>query len=446
MNLYLFHIFIFLIFLYSSAAASNQDIEIYKKSWTANALKLQRQIDLNTPFNRATFIGTHNSANSKSYAIKFIRYVDPNQTLSVYDQLELGVRSLEFDVHWTMGRHLQKDILLCHALENHLGCSLYDRPVVEGLQELQKWLSENPKEIVILYFDRVLDGHEPRLAAYLDQYLGEFIYKPSLLKQPDDHRCVSIPTTTTKNDILKNGKQILIVAKHCDGIAPSYEEEAQFPFIWNDYVFAGIGNVPEYSYEILDTKLNENFKPYPECDKLPLFPDDPTHLSMWRVFEDRTKLSNAIEKQQKILADDIKQLIRCGINLPAVDMLTIADERLSSAIWSWAPSYPKEGLGRCAIFQKNEGVVNFPCEKSISAFACKNEHTQQFKSVLMTGLWTEGESICQMVGDDWHFAMPINGYEMMLLKDAMLDQSQTTVALAYSMDDSNQWAVTSIKF
>lgn len=437
---YSFMAFIFLTGTHAVVAASQQEIDDYKKSWVANALKLQRQIDLDTPFNQAMFLGTHNSENSKSYNIPLVRYVDPNQILSIYEQLELGIRSLEFDVHWTLGKQFEKDILLCHALDNHLGCSVYDRPVIEGLKELQTWLAENPSEIVILYFDRVLDGHEPRLASYLDQYLGRFIYKPSLLRATDQKTCVSLSTQLTKKQILTAGKQLLIVTKHCDGSQPHYEEVDQFPFTWNDYVFAGIGDMPPDSYTLLDTMIDENFLPYPDCNQSTIFSKDPNHLSMWRVFEDRTKLSNAKEETKKILADDMKELLRCRINLPTIDMLTIDDARLPAAVWSWAPDYPIEGQGRCAVYQKNEGIKNRSCEEPASGFACKN--AQQFKPLIAKAMWSEGESLCQTFGHDWHFAMPINGYEMVLLKQAMADTSLKTIALAYAMDAHNQWVVT----
>src|SRR5947208_16682357 len=90
----------------SSVAA---DIETFKHSWTAAALKLQREIDLNAPLNVATFLATHNSYNSKSYQIPFVRYIDPNQNLSIYDQLEIGVRSIELDAHWSLTQDFKKE-------------------------------------------------------------------------------------------------------------------------------------------------------------------------------------------------------------------------------------------------------------------------------------------------------------------------------------------------
>jgi hypothetical protein len=98
------------------------NLALTKEKWVQEALKLQREIDLYAPLNEATFIGTHNSYNSKSYALRILRYIDPNQLLSINDQLNAGVRSLEFDVHWTRNEYLSKDMLLCHAPASHIGC------------------------------------------------------------------------------------------------------------------------------------------------------------------------------------------------------------------------------------------------------------------------------------------------------------------------------------
>lgn len=425
----------------SGAAASSSDVEKFKHSWTAQALALQRQIDINTPLNRATFLGTHNSENSVSYQIPFVRYVDPNQNLSIYDQLEMGVRSLEFDVQWSTDAHFSKDILLCHALSNHVGCSVFDRPAPEGLQELHDWLKANPNEIVLLFFDRALDGHEPRLTSYVEEYLGEFIYKPTQVRKSLETTptCVALPGTLTKADILKAGKQLLIVAKNCDGTNPPYAEQDKFKLNWNDYVFAGIGAIPQTPFTFLDSTIGDDFTPYPDCGKSTLFVSDPEHTSLWRIFEDRTILSNIEHPHKKLLADDMKNLVRCGINWQTMDMLTADDDRLTAAVWSWAPSYP-DNNGNCAIYQLDSGIKNMPCAQTVVGFTCKEATTQAFKVVTTSGQWQDGETLCQVnAGKNWHFAMPINGNEMYLFQQVLQETGLSQVWLNYHVDKTGDW-------
>ena len=153
-------VFLSLFCIFQTVKAESDLTQSANSKWLMRALALQRQIDLNAPIIQATFIGTHNSYNSESYRIPFIRYIDPNHTLSVYEQLEAGARSIELDAHWYQGRYGKKDILLCHGRPNHLGCSMFDRPFREGLLELREWMKAHPQEILLIYIERHLDGHE----------------------------------------------------------------------------------------------------------------------------------------------------------------------------------------------------------------------------------------------------------------------------------------------
>ena len=409
-------------------------------AWIEKALKLQRAIDLHAPLNEATFIGTHNSYNSKYYA-NSARYIDPNQLLSITDQLETGIRSLEFDVHWTTNKNLLKDLLLCHAGSNHIGCSLFDRKVIEGLEELRNWLKENPNEIVLLYIDRYLNGHEPRFAALLDQYLGQYIYQPSVLRKPNDKSkgCIAIPSHLTKATILDAGKQLIIVAKRCDGQNPRYEEQDQFKQIWNDYVFAGIGDIPSKPYTFIDATVT-HFTAYPDCGKTKIFYPDLNHTSLWRIYEDRTLGGSIQTPQKKLEADGMHELMKCGINWPTMDKLEKNDARLQAAIWSWAPFYPKEGNGSCVIYKKDEGFKNMPCTQTKAGYACQETGTHTIKAISMIGTWLAGESICQMIaGKNWHFAVPVNGAQLDKLKLSMNTALLQEVWLNNVVDGQENW-------
>jgi hypothetical protein len=444
MKLYKRFVFIALISCLTMQAygqtAPSSAIEKFKQSWVAKALKLQREIDLNAPLSEATFIGTHNSENSSSYAIPFLRYVDPNQTLSMYDQLELGVRSLELDVHWTLGLHSKKELLLSHGHSNHAGCSRFDRPLVEGLKEMQAWLKANPNEVVLLYLDREIEGHEPQTIFEINEYLGGFIFKPTQVRTQLQMEpvCTSLPGSMTKAHILNAGKQLILVTKNCDGFFPDYHDTDKFKLAWNDYVFAGIGKPYRNPFTIIDSTMR-GFDSYPDCGYRKTFSDDATHTSMWRIFEDRTILSNLTEHQPRLLAADMKELIRCGINWPTMDMLSVDDDRLTAAIWSWSPSYPIDGKGQCAIYKKGEGIQNLPCEENVSGYACLQEKSNEWKAIDYTGVWRVGEKSCQMIlGEAWHFGAPINGKQMYNLKNAL---QLPSVWLNYSSTEQGVWRV-----
>lgn len=433
----------FLIYSAQIPAHANSDIDKFKQSWTAQALKLQRTIDLNAPLNEATFIGTHNSYNAKAYQIAFVRYVDPNQWLSLYNQLEMGVRSIELDAHWTYKKNFSKDILLCHGLSNHVGCGPFDREFEDGLKEVRDWLKNNPNEVIIVYIERHLDGHEPRLAAELENYLGPYLYHPSALRPPHSpaNSCVSLPGTLTKADVLKAGKQVIVIAKDCDGSNPRYEETNKFHQVWNNDVFAGMGDIPHEPYTFIDSKIDD-FTPFPDCGRTKIFFDDTRHLTAWRIFEDRTILSTTVESLKKLQAKDMKELMHCGINMPTMDLLTANDDRMPAAVWSWSEHYPQANHGQCAFYHRDEGLQNGACEQNMDGFVCRDEKTRQLQVINHAGKWQEGENFCQLfAGKTWHFSTPINGLQMSYLKDAATQAALANVWVNYSADAQNNWTV-----
>ena len=426
-----------------TSALANSDIDKFKQSWTAKGMQLQRTIDINTPLNQATFVGTHNSYNAKAYQIPFVRYVDPNQWLSLYDQLEMGVRSIEMDAHWTYKKNFSQDILLCHGLSSHLGCGPFDREFEDGLKEVRDWLKANPNEVIILYIERHLDGHEPRLAAELENYLGPYLYHPSTLRPATSNptSCVSLPGTLTKADVLKAGKQILVVAKGCDGDNPKYAETDKFKQIWNNDVFAGMGNIPHEEFSFIDSTVGD-FTSFPDCGRQKIFFNDTNHTTPWRIFEDLTILSNIESAPNKVTVDKMHELMHCGINLPTMDLLTANDDRLAATIWSWSPNYPQADKGQCAFYQGGASIENAACEQVMAGFACRDEHTGDIKAIKQPGTWKDGENFCQsFAGKTWHFSMPVNGLQMSYLKNGASVAGIANVWLNYSVDKQGNWTV-----
>ena len=419
-----------LCFLTLPALANNNATRIatFKQSWTANTLKFQREIDLNTPLNQATFLGTHNSYNSRAYQTPY-RYSDTNQLLSIYDQLETGVRSVELDAHWSRtGTHSQ-DILLCHSDDDHHECDYFDRKFTDGLAEIRDWLAANPGEVVLLYIERHVDHHNPRLAAMLDEYVGRYIFKPSLVrdKQAAAGSCVALPGTLTKAQVLRAGKQLLIVTKGCESPLNQVEQD-KFKLNWNDFGFAGIGMIPEQIFSFIDVVPDE-FNGYPDCGKSQAFFPDINHTSLWRVYEDGTMGTSHVKRMDETVMRDI---VRCGINWQTMDQLDIADPRLTAAIWSWAPGYPQVGKGACAMYESGKGMVNAACDEFTSGYACKDDFSHEFTTVVVKGKWRNGEAACQkFVGVNWHFAMPVNGQQMFALKLSVTKNNLQSIWLNY---------------
>jgi hypothetical protein len=431
---------IIIIFLINTIAYAYADksarIAAFKQSWTAKALRLQREIDVNTPLNEATILGTHNSYNSSAYQTPY-RYPDPNHIISIYDQLEMGIRSVELDAHWSITNTFAHNILLCHSDADHHECGYYDRPFTQGLTEIRDWLTANPGEVVLLYIEKHVDGHEPRLASYLEQYLGKYIYKTNhdRNKNAEANSCVPLPGSMTKADVLRAGKQLLIVTKGCDGNSLLYVERDKYPLIWNDYVFAGVGMIPDRPFEFIDVVPDE-FSAYPDCGKSGAFLPDINHTSLWRVYEDGTMGTSHVKRMD---AAQMQEIVRCGINWQTMDQLKIADPRLRAAIWSWATDYPKDGHGTCASYQQDAGIVNTDCENNRSGYACQDIDTHSFTAIAASGNWNQGKTVCRQLGKSWRFATPINGQQMDELKQKVAALNLKDIWLNYFMDRKGNW-------
>ena len=78
---------------------SEAALATYESSWLARALALQRSLDVDVPLTQTLIPHTHNSANSAAYAPS-LSTLDANQVLTLTDQLRLGIRAIEIDVHW----------------------------------------------------------------------------------------------------------------------------------------------------------------------------------------------------------------------------------------------------------------------------------------------------------------------------------------------------------
>ena len=220
-----------------AATASADRIDDFNNSWAGKALARQRLLDQAAPMIDNNILGSHNSYNAQVYR-DLDSYLDPQQKHSIYDQLRLGARFIELDAHWTAHTHgwpweWGDDLLLCHSGIGasmgswHLGCSLTDRFVKDGLQEVRSWLdrAENRNEVIILYIEDHSDGRHQQLLNILNEKLGGKIYASG--------SCRSIPDTLTKAQVLQAGKQVVLWK---DGGCSSHAGMAAL-------AFTGLGNI-----------------------------------------------------------------------------------------------------------------------------------------------------------------------------------------------------------
>lgn len=362
-------------------------------------MEAQRNIATEVPFSEASMLGSHNTYNSREYR-NALRYLDPQQIHSIYDQLKLGARFIELDAHWTYkidGFDWGNDLLLCHSGigasigDLHVGCSVADRRLSDGLEEVSNWLNENPEEVIILYIEDHVDGEYQKLWEVLQSKLGEKFYK--------SNGCSALPNSLSPQEVLKAGKQVVLWK---DGGCSNYAPLA-------NTAFTGLGG-------------------------------------MSRVWEDRTGIGAIGEvfggtAVSRLEADDIRREFNSGRNLVNLDDLTYDDGRLEAGIWSWDQNEPNNGGDDsieqdCAVQWQNGRWDDQGCDMSYF-HACKSASTGAWQLSSYAGTWRDGASACAALPGDYRFALPKSAADNQALINAKGGQTHAWINFSDRLYEGN---------
>src|SRR3954469_8600450 len=298
------------------------DVSGWSDTWTHRALAFQYALGNGLGLRDAPWVGTHNSFNSIAEMGNTLSDTDANQQLSLLDQLAIDVRSLELDLHSFAGRQV-----VCHARgadQGHAGCSI-EREVAPVVAEIGGWLREHRDQVLLLYLEDSLDGaadHDAATAA-IRSALGDAIYTP-----PAGAPCTKLPLSLTRDDVLRAGKQVIIVSGCGAGAA------------WPGIAFDWSAHVENGSPAA--------FRDFPDCG-----PDHTRAVydsTLVRYFEDSTWLSATVDGGEPggLTPQVAAAMMRCGVDLVGLDQLLPHDGRLDALVWSWAPGEPSAATG-CAV-------------------------------------------------------------------------------------------------
>lgn len=360
-----------------SSSPESDPIADFQNGWAGKALAMQRQLDLNEPMSQSSILGSHNTYNSEEYRTA-LRYLDPQQKHSIYDQLRLGARFLELDAHWTYkidGFDWGNDILLCHSGigqnigDVHVGCSLADRRLSDGLEEVRRWLDENPAEVIILYIEDHVDGEHTRLWNTLNSKLGNKFYASG--------GCKSVPSDLSKADVLMAGKQVVLWKdKGCSSDSTMA-----------GVAFSGLGDISRIW-------------------------EDRTGIGAIGAFFNGTAVS-------RLEAADIEREFKAGRNLVNLDDITHDDGRLEAAVWSWDRNEPNNQGGDqdCAVQWENGRWDDDNCGNQYH-FACESQDDGSWSLSTTTGAWTEGTAACAALAGNYTFSVPTSAGDNEALKAA----------------------------
>lgn len=369
-------------------------------SWESKTLQLQNQIDLHSPMSKNNILGSHNTYNSSEYANDgYLRYIDPQQKHTIKEQLQLGARFIELDLHWKFNwSNWRYHLLLCHGGF----CSGNDRFFREGLQEIKEWLQspESNDQVIILYIEDHATDKNSKMYEELMGYIGSYVYK--------SNGCQAIPSTLTKAQVLNAGAQVVV---------------------WKDGGCSSNSNMKNTAFSSLG--------------------------SIDRVWEDRTVIGAIFDNAGDGLIDatDVKEFFKLGRNIVNLDDFTY-DNRQTAAIWSWNTNEPNNSNNEdCAVMLNTGRWNDVSCNDNRTLpYACHQDGTENWNiTISNTGNYSGGQAACQNLGNDWHFKTPTNSKYNHAIRNAANDAGYDQVWLAISdaetegkwTDPSNTFPITS---
>ena len=387
-------------------AVSQAALTSYEKGWVHRALQLQYALGNDLPFDRASWLGTHNSFNTTARTAS-LSGLDANQQLSMTDQLRVDVRSLEVDVHRFPSASGAGDApVVCHARgedEGHAGCTT-EATLPSALDEIAAWVRAHPGQVVLLY----LEDHLEAPAVYAQAAAAVRAAFGSLLYAPGGAACTPLPLGRSRSDVLRAGKQVLIISGCHDGAG------------WNGAVFSGAARARDESGPA-------GYGEDGSCDKarLPASYDG----RLLRVFEDSTALTATVDQgSDPITAAKAGALQRCAVDITGFDQLLPGDDRLEASVWSWAKDQPVSG-GACAVQRADGRFHASPCSGR-RALACETPN----------GAWVVGRPAPVAAAGSCPvgsaFSVPRYGYAGVRLAAAMAAARVSEVWLAYQRTGS----------
>lgn len=288
-------------------------IAAHRRSLLHRRLESQHALSDSVPFVDAPWAGTHNSFNSVKQ-IPALSEIDANQQLTLVQQLDLDMRSLELDVHSWRG-----DVVLCHGEQEGIGCTT-ERPLAKGVAEIAGWLDGHPGEVLLIYLeDHVSAADEARIPALLAPL------------HPLETAGRSFPTLT-RHAVGSAGASVAVVGGSGSTAAWRSRVFAWGPHEWESrpHGFANCRNATEAP-------------PYAEPRLIHFFED-----STWVTRQ--AEVAGASTTDDGLRPGTVRAMVACGVELFGFDQLLPDDPRLTALVWSWG-AYEDPAKARCAVLR-----------------------------------------------------------------------------------------------
>jgi hypothetical protein len=329
--------------------------DAYLQSWVHQVAKFQYALGDSLPLRDAQWLGTHNSFNSLAETFT-VSNLDSNQQLSLTQQLDLDMRSIELDLHYIPRLELLggRGVTVCHGQGpelGDLGCT-FEPLFTTVLPKIAAWLNApgHTDEVLLLYLEDEMKS-SPAYAstiATLDKVLrrpdgSSLIYRPDPAQRAANG-CVPLPLGVSRDDVRAAGARVLLVGSCAPG--------------WSADVF-------DWNASHVESGSTSAYQPYPSCDAT--YGAGVYDTELVRYYEDSTLVSALLDptrppvNPESLTPAKVHTMTECGVNLYGFDQLLPEDGRIQSSLWSWAPDEPRAAAGGCTLQGLDGRWVAAPC-------------------------------------------------------------------------------------
>lgn len=361
-------------------------------TWLAFALKTQREIQIDEPFDQIQMVSAHNAFNDRADGygpVDDCPWPPPyqhlcldlaNQEFSFTDLFNMGVRGIEVDPWWCFGK-----MLMSHDDDKaYRGCAPWDREFEDGIKEIGEWVHkpENAQEVIRLYLEDGAAhtcGHDLLINGPIAKYLGDKVLTPNESRKYFPGRW---PSTRELRKLNKN----VVVA----GFGDQHGGEYIFDRYWVEW-------------------MRNDFVSHPNCSTMNqdkpsrVYCDSTEYLSFW----------NGPKETGVIL--DFSRFMKCGVTYPAADQVNPV--LLATAVFTWAerePSRPLTNTSCVVLDGKTERWHLNDCQEN-HLFACQSiKNATDWVASVATGQYTK--PVCP---DGYYFSIPHNGFQHQQLVNVM---------------------------
>lgn len=433
--------------------------------WTDFALRNQENLAIDEPINWVSRVATHNAYNTVADG-----YKDTNQYWSMTDQLRLGSRHFQLDLHW-----VNSYLRICHGMSDGTGCSNFARPYAYGIKEIADWLDANPGEIMTIDFEAYTKGVDPTyvndpLNAYFGSS-GSKILTPAewpmcFAENPPTPGCKT--RLPTKREMLAAGKQVIVITSSGD------YDTAGGTLIFDNALFfnvnsAALVNCPEFGTGgirglfgsiICDPNfplpgagpVNTDFHPEDNVCLVGISSNGPPGLDVFGTKPNPPFPANIV--QFSAIAEDrefapiftwvapgmVEEAVHCRISLTYLDDVVPVDlqapdslSRHQAAVWSWLEGDLGNHDAALLLHSPTTGYAQ-PWNRwqstnatDVHPFMCARPRSESggppetwyangqgydWKITSGSGVWKEGGQQCLAeFGPDYVFSVPVSGYQ-----------------------------------